>query len=83
MPFYYGSGSETVTGTVINYGSGSAKAKSYGSYSSGSETLDRILYILIFRYLFSLEQSNGTRSGLLPSDPVPTSLLKFLMSYVV
>ncbi len=34
IPFYYGSG----TGTVINYGSGSAspKAKSFGSYDSGS-----------------------------------------------
>ncbi len=38
--FFYGFGSEhvtgTVTGTVINYGSGSAKAKSYGLYDSGS-----------------------------------------------
>jgi hypothetical protein len=38
IPFYYGFGSENVTGTVtvINYGSASAKAKSYGPYGSGS-----------------------------------------------
>ncbi len=55
IPFYYGSGSGTVaeTGTVINYGSGSAKAKSYGSYGSGSTTLvfQKVLYeLLIYSY---------------------------------
>jgi hypothetical protein len=42
IPFYYGSGSGilTVTGTVtvINYGSGSAKATSYGSYRCGTQS---------------------------------------------
>jgi hypothetical protein len=33
IPFYYGSGTVIVTGTVLDYGSGSAKAK-YGSYDS-------------------------------------------------
>ncbi len=37
IPFYYDSG--TVAGTVIHYGSGSAKAKSYCSYGSRSATL--------------------------------------------
>ena len=52
IPFHYGSG--TVTGTVINYGSGSAKAKSYGSYGygSGSATLleDMVLKIIALWY---------------------------------
>jgi hypothetical protein len=41
FPYYYGYGSGTVTlnGTVINYCSDSAMAKSYGSYGSGSATL--------------------------------------------
>ncbi len=34
-----GSGTVTLNGTVFNYNSGSAKAKSYGSYGSGSTTL--------------------------------------------
>jgi hypothetical protein len=32
IPFYYDSGSGTVNGNVINYETGSAKAKSYCSY---------------------------------------------------
>jgi hypothetical protein len=47
IPFFYGSGSGTVTGTVINYGSGSAKAKSYGS-RSGSATLNLLLKYFLF-----------------------------------
>ncbi len=35
IPLYYGSGN------LVNYGSGSTKAKSYGSYGSGSATLLR------------------------------------------
>jgi hypothetical protein len=33
IPFFYGSDSKTITGTVIYSGSSSAKAKSYGSAS--------------------------------------------------
>ena len=50
IPFYYGSasGSGTKAGTAINYSSGSAKAKRYGSYGSGSATLIASLLFLMY-----------------------------------
>jgi hypothetical protein len=46
IPFYYGSGSSSGSGTIINYSSGSGFAKlSCGSYGSGSATLPLIVPI--------------------------------------
>ncbi len=50
IPFYYGSGAGCVTGTVINYGSVSVKAKSFGSgssFGSDSATLLEVMSLLI------------------------------------
>ncbi len=41
IPFYYGSGS----GTLINYGTGSAAAKSYGSYDFGAGSATTLLIL--------------------------------------
>jgi hypothetical protein len=59
IPFYYGSG--TVNGIVINYGSGSPKAKSYGSVF-GSGRLVTVLQIWNTRYLNKLEPPTSLKT---------------------
>ncbi len=67
IPFYYGSGSGSSSGTVINYGSGSDFLARYG-YGSGSASL--MLRFLRFRFRFHNAVEKLRRFYVKMSDPV-------------